>query len=175
MEVSEKLKRLLSKKKRRHSNYSEEEEDYNNASKLDQQLTISCRQFFNQKIEFHCVSTSDSHLEELKSRYKPLNPLVPGSGAVAMNHRGKEGTGEDGSEGGSSSPTRDDIPKAKKDIFDSKNLVMEWTKARGIGAGLCNMGNTCFLNSILQCLVYTPPLYNYITSPEHKQKCKNFS
>lgn len=31
--------------------------------------------------------------------------------------------------------------------------------------GLTNVGNTCYLNAALQCLVYAPPLTNYALSP----------
>ncbi|KAH0462808.1 hypothetical protein IEQ34_010383 [Dendrobium chrysotoxum] len=42
-----------------------------------------------------------------------------------------------------------------------------------IGAGLENMGNTCYLNSVLQCLTYTEPFAAYLQSGKHKSTCRN--
>lgn len=49
---------------------------------------------------------------------------------------------------------------------------MKWERIYRVGAGLHNLGNTCFLNSTVQCLTYTPPLANYLLSKEHSRSCE---
>lgn len=59
-------------------------------------------------------------------------------------------------------------------LFDPKVVkgAMSWAKVYHIGPGLHNLGNTCFLNSVLQCLVYTAPFTNLLVSKLHSQKCR---
>lgn len=52
---------------------------------------------------------------------------------------------------------------------------LSWMEPYGIGAGLQNLGNACYMNAALQCLTYTPPLANYLLSQEHSRTCQRRS
>lgn len=66
----------------------------------------------------------------------------------------------------------DGIPKPRVVLCSPDRLKLQWESPRRVGAGLANLGNTCFLNSVMQCLTYTAPLANHLLSGQHKSACK---
>ncbi|XP_039735619.1 ubiquitin carboxyl-terminal hydrolase 42 [Pteropus medius] len=65
----------------------------------------------------------------------------------------------------------DGITPPQKVLFPSEKICLKWQQTHRVGAGLQNLGNTCFANAALQCLTYTPPLANYMLSHEHSKTC----
>ncbi|XP_016139615.1 ubiquitin carboxyl-terminal hydrolase 42 [Sinocyclocheilus grahami] len=65
----------------------------------------------------------------------------------------------------------DGIALPQKVLFSPERLCLKWNQGHRVGAGLHNLGNTCFLNSTLQCLTYTAPLANYMLTREHSKTC----
>ena len=53
----------------------------------------------------------------------------------------------------------------------STSDYLQWSQVWSVGPGFDNRGNTCFLNSVLQCIVYTPPVANYFLKTNHHSHC----
>ncbi|KAM6376793.1 ubiquitin carboxyl-terminal hydrolase 36 isoform 2-T2 [Pluvialis apricaria] len=159
MPIVEKLKEALKPGRR------EAGED----GELGRLLAASAKKVLLQKIEFEPASRGFSgQLELLRGKYVLLNPRAEATG----RHRGPE-EGPPGKQGSSRAPggLGDGVPVPQKVLFPVERLSMKWDRIYRIGAGLQNLGNTCFLNSTVQCLTYTPPLANYLLSKEHGRTC----
>ncbi|CAO3599546.1 unnamed protein product [Absidia cylindrospora] len=63
------------------------------------------------------------------------------------------------------------LPLPNGPLFERLKLVPRWKKSRTIGPGFVNGQNTCFLNSVLECLTYTPPLAQYFLYQGHRKQC----
>uniref|UniRef100_H3CWM9 ubiquitinyl hydrolase 1 n=1 Tax=Tetraodon nigroviridis TaxID=99883 RepID=H3CWM9_TETNG len=136
---------------------------------LNKLLASSAKKVLLQKIEFEPASKGFSYqLDSLKNKYVILNPRNEGATcqrpaeAAQIKRQVSENV-----VGGQS----DGIPAPQKMLFPGNKLTLKWERVYRVGAGLHNLGNTCFLNSTVQCLTYTPPLANYLLSKEHSRTC----
>ncbi|KAM6297473.1 ubiquitin carboxyl-terminal hydrolase 36 [Aegotheles albertisi] len=133
-------------------------------AELGRLLAASAKKVLLQRIEFEPATRGLSgQLELLRGKYVLLNPgrpraLPEGPPAAHGGGRGPRGAG-------------DGVPPPQKVLFPAERLSMRWERVQRVGAGLHNLGNTCFLNSTVQCLTYTPPLANYLLSREHGRSC----
>ncbi|KAB0339870.1 hypothetical protein FD754_023587 [Muntiacus muntjak] len=66
---------------------------------------------------------------------------------------------------------RGDLARGSARLAPGHQVALSWRGLWGVGAGLQNLGNTCYVNAALQCLRHTPPLVSWIVSQQHATLC----
>ncbi|XP_061022567.1 ubiquitin carboxyl-terminal hydrolase 17-like protein 6 [Dama dama] len=68
-------------------------------------------------------------------------------------------------------PQRGDLAPGSAALAPGHQVALSWRGPWGVGAGLQNLGNTCYVNAALQCLSHTPPLASWMVSQQHATLC----
>jgi Ubiquitin carboxyl-terminal hydrolase len=113
------------------------------------------------RIEFVAARTPDQQYQQLRDRFEPINKGFQPPAATGQSAQ------RPGDKAHSHSHSHSDT-----ELFPSAQLPqLCWQKVHKIGAGLRNMGNTCYLNATLQCLSYVPVLGNFALQKLHSSQC----
>ncbi|KAL4076196.1 cysteine proteinase [Scleroderma citrinum] len=110
-------------------------------------------------IEF-IEGSSTGTLAIAEDKYEPINSSPKANKTLPATHATPQKT-----------PQSSASSSTKRQLYNGV-LDFTWPTGCTIGNGLHNTGNTCFLNSALQCLLHTPPLLRVLHAHSQSDPCR---
>ena len=154
----------------------------------DELLEVSHETLLTRRIEYKKAVRSEDNGSMNLRKYEKINktielPLNGKNGKIENKKENKKDTQND------TTKKQNNEEKEKKGVeylwsvrgkpktvlYERKQIekYCEWEEIKPVGCGLNNLGNTCFLNSALQCLTYTPILGNLFSKKVHTTQCQS--
>lgn len=139
------------------------------------------KKLLTERIEFVKATKPDNTQAQISANYEIVNSENADNDSLIVLKPKKHSSGNktqviDQNQNSFDGDAENYLTPPAKVLYPREKLteLLKWKKPEEPGAGLENQGHTCFMDAALQCLYYTPPFANFVSTSSHRKNCLIF-